>query len=233
MLDKMKNIFLEGKNLYFSYDEKKSPMINGINITLEKGSVIGILGLSGSGKTTLIKILNGLIPKRIQGSFKGKVMLKGKNFKTMTLQEISQNIGTVYQDPDTQIIFSCVEDEMAFGPENLCISREDILKRIDHILELLDIQGLRYRNPNKLSGGEKQLVVLASILTLDVDIIILDEAMSQVDRQGKKRILKAIQRMKSAGKSIIMVEHTIENLSISDEILLLKEGKLQKFEGYL
>jgi energy-coupling factor transport system ATP-binding protein len=139
----------------------------------------------------------------------------------------------VYQDPDTQIIFSCVEDEMAFGPENLCISREDILKRIDHILELLDIQGLRYRNPNKLSGGEKQLVVLASILTLDVDIIILDEAMSQVDRQGKKRILKAIQRMKSAGKSIIMVEHTIENLSISDEILLLKEGKLQKFEGYL
>jgi len=233
MFDKMKNIFLEGKNLYFSYDEKKSPMINGINITLEKGSVIGILGLSGSGKTTLIKILNGLIPKRIQGSFNGKVMLKGKNFKTMTLQEISQNIGTVYQDPDTQIIFSCVEDEMAFGPENLCISREDILKRIDDTLELLDIQGLRYRNPNKLSGGEKQLVVLASILTLDVDIIILDEAMSQVDRQGKKRILKAIQQMKSAGKSIIMVEHTIENLSISDEILLLKEGQLQKFEGYL
>jgi len=113
------------------------------------------------------------------------------------------------------------------------MSRKDILKKIDYVLELLNIQELRYRNPNKLSGGEKQLVVLASILTLDVDIIILDEPMSQIDAQGKKNIIKAIQRMKSAGKGIIMVEHAIENLSISDEIFLLKEGKLKKFEGYL
>lgn len=233
MLDKMKNIILEGKDLYFSYNEKEIPIINGINISLEKGKVIGIMGLSGSGKTTLIKILNGLIPKRIQGHFNGILLLKGKNFKTMTLQEISQKIGTVYQDPDTQILFSCVEDELAFGPENLCINRKDILKKIDYVLDLLAIEELRYRNPNKLSGGEKQLVVLASILTLDVDIIILDEAMSQIDAKGKQRIIEGIQRMKSAGKTIIMVEHTIENLSISDEILLLKEGKLQTFEGYL
>ena len=220
MFDKMENIYLEGKNLNFSYHEKEEPIINGINLSLEKGKIIGIVGLSGSGKTTLIKILNGLIPKRIQGIYNGTVSLRGKDFKNMTLQEISQSIGTVYQNPDTQIIFSCVEDEMAFGPENLCMSRKDILKKIDYVLELLNIQELRYRNPNKLSGGEKQLVVLASILTLDVDIIILDEPMSQIDAQGKKNIIKAIQRMKSAGKGIIMVEHAIENLSISDEIFL-------------
>src|SRR6056297_3704169 len=118
----MKDIFLEGRNLSFSYNEKEPPVIDEVNINLEKGKIIGIVGLSGSGKTTLIKILNGLIPKRIQGIYNGTVSLRGKDFKNMTLQEISQSIGTVYQNPDTQIIFSCVEDEMAFGPENLCMS---------------------------------------------------------------------------------------------------------------
>lgn len=233
ILDKMRDIFLEGKDLYFRYNEKDPPVIDGVNITLEKGKVIGIVGLSGSGKTTLIQILNGLIPKRIQGSFDGSVILKGKDFNGIELQNISREIGTVYQDPDTQIIFSRVEDELAFGPENLCIEKEEILKKIEEALKLLNIEHLRYRNPNKLSGGEKQLVVIASILTLDVDILILDESMSQIDERGKKLIKKGIESMKSAGKAIIMVEHDIENLSIADEIFLLKDGKLKKFEGNL
>jgi len=229
----MKDIFLEGKNLSFSYNEKDPPVIDGVNITLEKGKVVGIVGLSGSGKTTLIQVLNGLIPKRIQGSFDGSVILKGKNFKDIDLQNISQEIGTVYQDPDTQLIFSWVEDELAFGPENLCMDKEVILKKIEEALKLLNIEHLRYRNPNKLSGGEKQLVVIASVLTLDVDILILDESMSQIDEKGKELIKKGIESMKSAGKAIIMVEHDVENLSVADEIYLLKEGKLKKFEGNL
>jgi len=229
----MKDIFLEGKNLSFSYNDKSSKIVDEININLEKGKVIGLVGLSGSGKTTLIQILNGLIPKRIQGFFEGSVILKGINFKDIELQDISREIGTVYQDPDTQLIFSCVEDELAFGPENLCMDKEKILIKIEEVLKLLNIEHLRYRNPNKLSGGEKQLIVIASVLTLDVDIVILDESMSQIDEKGKKLIKKGIESMRTSGKSILMVEHEIENLKIADEILLLKDGKLNKFEGNL
>lgn len=229
----MNDILLQGKNIYFKYGEKDSQILENINIDLQSGKIIGIMGLSGSGKTTLIQILNGLIPKRVPGSYKGKVLIKGDDISKIEVEKISREIGTVYQDPDTQIIFSCVEDELAFGPENLCIKKEKILKKIEEVLKLLNIEHLRYRNPNKLSGGEKQLVVIASVLTLDVDIVILDESMSQIDDKGKILIKKGIERLRDSGKGIIMVEHDIDNLSIADDIFILQGGELKRFEGNL
>jgi len=229
----MNDILLQGKNIYFRYSDKSPQILKNINIGLQSGKIIGIVGLSGSGKTTLMQILNGIIPKKIQGLYEGRVLIKGEDISKKEMGNISREIGTVFQDPDTQIIFSCVEDEMAFGPENLCIEKEDILKKIEEVLDILDIKHLRYRNPNKLSGGEKQLVVIASILTLDVNILILDECMSQIDDKGKVLIKKGIEKLRDSGKGIIMVEHDLDNLSIADDIFVLNEGELKIFEGSL
>jgi len=229
----MNDILLQGKNIYFRYSDKSPQILKNINIGLQSGKIIGIVGLSGSGKTTLMQILNGIIPKKIQGLYEGRVLIKGEDISKKEMGNISREIGTVFQDPDTQIIFSCVEDEMAFGPENLCIEKEDILKKIEEVLDILDIKHLRYRNPNKLSGGEKQLVVIASILTLDVNILILDECMSQIDDKGKVLIKKGIEKLRDSGKGIIMVEHDLDNLSIADDIFVLNEGELKIFEGTL
>src|SRR6056297_2119418 len=229
----MNDILLQGKNIYFRYSDKSPQILKNINIGLQSGKIIGIVGLSGSGKTTLMQILNGIIPKKIQGLYEGRVLIKGEDISKKEMGNISREIGTVFQDPDTQIIFSCVEDEMAFGPENLCIEKEDILKKIEEVLDILDIKHLRYRNPNKLSGGEKQLVVIASILTLDVNILILDECMSQIDDKGKVLIKKGIEKLRDSGKGIIMVEHDLDNLSIADDIFVLNEGELKIFEGNL
>lgn len=222
---------IQVNDLKFKYDSNSELVLNGINLTINKGEIIAIVGLSGCGKSTLLNCLNGIIPNVIKGEYQGEVLLKGQNIIDMNTPEIATILGTVFQDPDNQIIFSTVEDEMAFGPENLCVKPDDIRNRINEVTELLNITNLLKRNPNTLSGGEKQLVVLASILTLGVDILILDESMSQVDTKGRELIKDRILKMKAQGKTIIMVEHDFENLDIADKVYLLKDSKLIDFEG--
>lgn len=218
------------KNLYFNYSNTKTnAIIDSISFSVNNGQIVAIVGSSGVGKTTLIKMINGTIHPNDNKRIKGEIYIFGEEIKRLSKPQISKYMGTVFQDPDTQIIFSCVEDELAFGMENLCFPQKDMTKRIDDVLELLNIESLRYRNPNQLSGGEKQLVVIASILCLDVDIIILDEVLTQVDKKGKAKILKALEKLKNQGKTIIMIEHDYGNLFIADSVYRLEEGKLNLF----
>jgi energy-coupling factor transport system ATP-binding protein len=225
-------ITVKAENISFCFRSNNKKILNGINLELLKGEIVGIIGLSGSGKTTLMNVLNGIIPKRIEGNFEGTVILNGNDTSTLDIPKLSECIGTVYQNPDSQTVFSCVEDELAFGPENLCIEPDEIKKRIDEVLNFLNIERLRLSNPNNLSGGEKQLVVIASILVMNVDILIFDESMSWVDREGKKLIKEAILKLKNAGKSIIMVEHDMNNLDITDRVYKLENGTLSKVPDY-
>ncbi|WP_461204695.1 ABC transporter ATP-binding protein [Clostridium sp. DL1XJH146] len=218
-------------NLKFKYKKSENYILNDINLKVKKGEIIAITGLSGCGKTSFIYCINGIIPKRYSGDFEGEVLINGKNIGQLEIPEIATMIGTVFQDPDTQIVFSNVDDEIAFSAENLCVEKNDILKRVDHITKLLNIEKLRGRNPNDLSGGEKQLVVIASVLSLGINILILDECMSQVDKAGKVLIKKAILKLKEEGKTIIMVEHEEENLDIVDKIYTLKKGVLHYVSG--
>lgn len=224
---------IEIQDLYYQYNGREEKILNGISLQVAKGEVLGIVGLSGNGKSTLCYCICGIIPHVYKGRFEGKVLLFGDSLKEMDLASVAKKVGIVFQDPDSQLFSPTVEDEIAFGPENLCLDREEIGKRISEALETVGMKEHRYSNPNNLSGGQKQLIALASVLSLKPEVLIFDEAMTQIDAEGKKIIKEKICQLKNEGKTIIMVEHDFSNLDIADRVMLLKNGKLEVFKGKL
>ncbi len=226
------NSLIEVRDLCFSYKNNKKNILDGLDFKVSKGEVVAIVGLSGSGKSTLLYTLCGIIPNIYKGKLKGEAKIWGENVLNMKLSEISTKIGIVFQDPDTQLFSPTVEDEIAFGPENLCIDPEEIGLRIEKALKIVNMEEHRYDNPNNLSGGQKQLIAIASVLAMESDILLFDEIVAQVDEEGKKRIRNVIMDLKAQGKTIVLVEHDFENLKVVDRIMELKDGKLVEFKGW-
>ncbi len=220
-------------NLNFKYKKDEQFLLKDINLSMREGEVLGIVGLSGNGKSTLCYTMCGIIPHIYKGELTGDVRIYGKSISQMKIPEISTKVGIVFQDPDTQLFSPTVEDEIAFGPENLCVLRNEIGERIETVLKQIGMEKYRYENPNNLSGGQKQLIALGAILSFDPQILIFDEGMTQVDLKGKEQIKKVIKDLKDKGKTIIMVEHDFKNLHIADRVLVLRDGRLEKFEGEL
>ena len=224
---------LEVRDLWYRYPGSGEDVLRGVNLTVEPGEVLAVVGLSGSGKSTLCYCLSGIVPHIYSGNMRGEVLIKGTPTTSMKIPQIATRLGIVFQEPDTQLFSPTVEDEVAFGPENLCLSREEIGERLKTALKLVGMEDFRLGSPNQLSGGQKQLIALASVLSLDPEILIFDEAMSQIDAQGKTAIKEAISGLKDRGKTIVMIEHDLDNLDVADRVLLLREGVLQPFEGRL
>ncbi|KAB3531268.1 ABC transporter ATP-binding protein [Alkaliphilus pronyensis] len=224
---------IEVKDLCFRYYSKEEDTLQGINLKVEKGEVLTIVGLSGNGKSTLCHCISGIFNHLDKGSLRGEILLNGRSLKDLSRVDIIKQIGIVFQDPDTQLFSPTVEDEIAFGPENLCLETDVITYRIDDALRVVGMEEFRFSNPNHLSGGQKQLIALASVLSLEPEIFIFDEAMSQVDKAGKLLIKNKIKALKKQGKAIIMIEHDLSNLDISDRVMVLREGKLFDFNGSL
>lgn len=221
---------VEIKNLTFRYQGGKKILLDNINLKVDCGQVLAIVGLSGSGKTTLCYCISGIIPHIYSGKMEGKVLLQGRPTTELTIPGIATRLGIVFQNPETQLFFPVVEDEIAFGPENLCLDREEIGKRIDKVLKLTGMADKRYENPQYLSGGQKQLIALASVLSLEPQILIFDEVMSQIDRKGRLAIKEMILALKKKGKTVITVEHDYENLDIADRIMVLEKGRLEALD---
>lgn len=222
----MKNI-LEVQNLSFCYTESEPKVLDQVNIKIKEGSISAIAGLSGCGKSTLAFSLTGIIPKIVSGIMEGDILLEGKSIKEDSLPKLSQDIGLVFQEVDNQLFLPTVEAEIAFAPENLCFSYDEIERIVEKVLKTLDIEDLRYKNPSQLSGGEKHLVAIASILSLDPKIIIFDEVLSELDGENRILIIDTIKYLRNAGKTIIIIEHSIENLLIADSIFLMRDGKIE------
>ncbi len=225
----MSNFPLVVDNLSFRYRDRQGTAIHNASFEANPGEVLLIAGASGCGKTTLVRCINGLIPRSYKGEMEGKILVFGEEVKDWKLSQISQKVGTVLQDPERQILGTKVLNEIAFGLENLGMSRSEIFTRVDEALEFLKITHLRERETFNLSGGEKQKVALAGILAMRPSIVLLDEPLASLDPASAQDTLDAVRALADQGLSILMVEHRVEDvLRIRPErVMYMSDGEVR------
>lgn len=217
---------LKVENLSYSYSQHEPQVLDGISFEVNEGEVLGIIGSNGSGKTTLCYCLSGIIPHCLGGDMGGRVFVKEKDTKKTELHHLIPDIGIVLQDPEIQILMPTVEDEIAFGLENFNVPREEIKKRIYYTMELVGISTFKDENPNCLSGGQKQLVALASVLALNPSIVIFDESLSMLDEMAVERILFVMKKLKDKGTTLIIIDHTFKGIKLYDKVFVLDKGSI-------
>lgn len=224
---------IEVNNLKYRYPHTESLALDGIDFEVEKGQFIGIAGENKAGKSTLCQAFAGLVPTMFRGAYGGKILIDGAEGAKTPIAELCQKVGLVFQNPFNQLSGAkdTVFEEIAFGLQNLGISREEIFKRVEEKLRLLDIEEYRDRNPFDLSGGQTQRVAIASILAMEPKVIVLDEPTSQLDPQGSEEVFRVVDKLAKTGITIIMVEQKMEKLaSYCHKILLLHKGKQVAFD---
>lgn len=207
-------------NLSVAYDGRS--IIQGFSLAVAAGESILLKGPSGCGKSTILHAVCGLIPGSIEAEISGEISLFGENVQKLSVAERAGMLGIVFQNPETQLFCDSVEDEIAFGLENLCIQRDEIARRIDEMLALVGLAQHRAVSPSKLSGGQKQLVVLASVLALDPKILLLDEALSGLDEKGKQALKARLATLKQEGRTLLMVDHEGMLETIADRVVDLE-----------
>jgi energy-coupling factor transport system ATP-binding protein len=215
------------QDVRFSYDGKRN-ILDGLSLEVEPGEAAAITGASGSGKSTLAMAACGVIPKSVHGEFSGSVFVFGEDIKDKRIFETASNISMVFQEPESQLFAPSVIDEAAFAPENLCFPKDSIISSITDALKAAGMQGLSEYSPNTLSSGQQQLAALAAILSLDPQIIILDEAAAQIDEAGVKLIRGAVKELKKRGKTVIVIEHGNDIKDLCDIVYRMENGRLVK-----
>ncbi len=228
----MSNIpFIQIQGLNFSYEDesRKMAVIHDLDLEIEKGSFVAILGHNGSGKSTLAKLLNlMLIPDS------GKILIDGiditdENLDEDTLYEIRRRIGMVFQNPDNQLVATVVEEDIAFGPENLGIPSSEIRHRVDEAMEMLGISEYAKHSPAKLSGGQKQRVAIAGVIAMMPDCIVFDEATAMLDPKGRSEVMDAITMLnREKGITVIHITHNMEEAVLADRVVVIHDGRLVK-----
>ena len=215
--------------LRYRYPETENLALDGISCEISQGEFIGVIGRNGSGKSTFAQALLGLVPNFYHGAYGGSVNIGGLNVKESSVDELCQKVGLVFQNPFNQITGSklSVYEEIAFGLENFGVAPDEMQRRIDEVMDRLGIADLAKRTPYDLSGGQMQRMALAGIMVMQPDVIVLDEPTSQLDPQGASEVFDAVGALKNQGKTIIMVEHKMEQIAAySDRVMLLDAGKL-------
>lgn len=221
------------EHLKYRYPLTKELALSDISFHIEPGEFIGIIGENGAGKSSLCQALVGIIPNFYKGAYGGKVLIDGAAISEDNANDICRKVGIVFQNPFNQVTGSklTVYEEIAFGLENLGIPREEMVRRIDAALKLLDIYPYRSHNPFSLSGGQMQRMAIAGIIAMKPEVIILDEPTSQLDPQGSEEVFRAVQSLSHEGITIIMVEHKMEKIAAySNRVMLLNKGKLVDFD---
>ncbi|MBI9044231.1 MAG: ABC transporter ATP-binding protein [Anaerolineaceae bacterium] len=220
---------IELNNVSYKYPFTKDYALTDVSYSFESGKFYGIIGENGGGKTTLCNLIRGLIPHFYKGKLKGEVLVDGTDIREWNLDELSAQIGYVFQNPFTQIsgIKSTVFEEVAMGLENLGVPKEEIIEKVSNVCRLLKIEDLIKNNPNELSGGQRQRVAFASIISMETDMLIIDEPTSQLDPVGTKDVFGIIKTLKDSDKTIILVEHKIDLIAeYCDEILVMSKGNI-------
>ena len=214
---------IEIKNLVYAYEDAVKSAVDDVSLSIEKGEFIAVLGHNGSGKSTLAKCLNGLYRPT-----SGDVIVDGMNTKEdEDIWKIRARAGMVFQNPDNQIVATVVEEDVAFGAENLAVEQSELRRRVDDALAAVEMTEYKDDQPHKLSGGQKQRVAIAGILAMNPDYIILDEPTAMLDPVGRQEVMNTILRLnKEEGKTIILITHFMNEAVQADRVAVMEEGKL-------
>ncbi|MBP5198349.1 MAG: ABC transporter ATP-binding protein [Lachnospiraceae bacterium] len=220
------NLQIELSDVYFRYED--TPALNGISLQIFEGETVGLKGDNGSGKSTLLRLLNGLVYPD-----SGKYMLDGKEINSDSMRDtlfaraLHTKIGYVFQNSDTQLFCGSVREEVEFGPRQMGLSDEEVEKRAGDVIRMLDLEKIENRPPYHLSGGEKKKTALAAVLSMNPDILMLDEPMNGLDKKTVEWLTGFMSLWKEAGKTLIVATHD-ENLlyGIADKVIELHEGKI-------
>ena len=215
---------IEFKNIKFSYPGSGGVnALNGVSLLVKKGEFISVIGHNGSGKSTLARLTNGLLEADAgEINVLGLNVAEGKNYI-----EIRKHVGIVFQNPDNQMVASIVEDDIAFGPENIGVDRKEIGKRIDWALKSVGMEEYRHSTPTKLSGGQKQRIAVAGVLAVKPEIIILDESTAMLDPKGRKEVIDVVKKLnKEEGMTVILITHFMEEALFADRTVVLNKGEI-------
>lgn len=224
---------IEIKNLTYTYPNQPKAALQSVSMSVERGETIGIVGPNRAGKSTLCYAIMGLVPHFFHGKIGGDLWVDGVNVPDASMADMAERVGLVFQNPSNQFSGAklTVEEEIAFGLENLGMSRAEMLRRMDWVLHLLNIESLRRRDPYQLSGGQMQRVAIASILALRPKVLVLDEPTSQLDPVGTADVFAAIDTLRGEGITTVVAEHKTEVLvEHCSRIGVLGKGELIAFD---
>lgn len=222
------SVIIELKNYTWKYLNTQQPALNTINLQIEEGMFVGIIGPNGSGKTTLAYSINGLIPGQYNGIKNGEVLVYGKEVEQYEAGELQKIAGMVFSDPEAQFTAMTVEDELVFGLENLGMSIPEIRERLQWVTQLTGLEKMLLKPPYELSGGQKQRVALAAVLAMTPKVLILDEPTTMLDPVSRRRVFEVLAKLKNEQhNTIIVIEHNLENLiPLADRMILLSDSRL-------
>ena len=212
----------------YSYSNPPAFVLKNVNLEIRKGEIFGLIGPTGAGKSTLCCAMNGIVPQFYGGRFFGKLTVAGMDSLENPVSKLAQRVGQVFEDPETQLIATSVENEIAFMLENLKVPRNEIRRRIPLVLESVRLEGTEKKHPSELSGGQKQRLAIATALAAQPDLLVLDEPTSQLDPVGTKEVFSTVYHLnKELGMTILMASHSAEEMAqFADRIGLLAKGEL-------
>lgn len=232
----MNDYIIKTENLSFSYTDKsefnpleaiETPALSDVNFSVKRGEYVAVLGHNGSGKSTLAKLLNMILV-----ASKGKIYIDGvditaEDFGEDEIFEVRKKVGMVFQNPDNQLVATVVEEDVAFGPENLGLPREEIRRRVNSALALVGMTDYMRHAPHKLSGGQKQRVAIAGIIAMKPEIIIFDESTAMLDPLGRHQVVEIMERLnREEGITIINITHYMEEAARADRVVVINDGRL-------
>ena len=222
-LDNMKNI-IDVQHLKYKYDNHvEDYILKDVTFHVKQGEWLSIVGHNGSGKSTTIRLIDGLLEAE-----SGEIIIDGDELTLENVGEKRLHIGMVFQNPDNQFVGATVEDDVAFGLENQGMDYQTMFDRVQEALDIVGMQDFKEREPARLSGGQKQRVAIAGVVALRPDIIILDEATSMLDPEGRLELIQTVKKIKDQhGMTVISITHDLDEVALSDRVLVMKEGQVE------
>ena len=211
------------KDLSFRYRAKGDYVLNNLNLAVEEGEFVAVIGHNGSGKSTLAKLMNGLLQPA-----QGEVCVG--DYRTgdkQCLFEIRKRVGVVFQNPDNQLVASIVEDDVAFGAENIGLPREEIGERIEFALSAVGMEEYRHSTPARMSGGQKQRIAIAGVLAVRPEVLVLDESTAMLDPRGRREVMEVVERLnRENGMSVVLITHYMDEVAKADRVIVLSDGRI-------